>query len=138
MKKSNHIGFNRSEFVELEIRSTGVLRHMFSEIDNLRGKSLLSIDSFFVSQITKTPTGKDIINTNALRKAYLVLVSNGKEAINRIPLIALIPSENQGRRISFSGMQIDWVKSYVEFADTANLVQGEALLFNCYFQEETC
>lgn len=126
---------NRSEYIELKITDAAKTRHYFQDQENLRGKKIKIIETFKVANVTKAPSNNALINATAFAFAYLVLVEKGKEAINRMPLINLDPISNYGRRVLLEDMQIDWVKSYIEFPLTTGLVANEVVLFNAYYKE---
>jgi hypothetical protein len=135
MKVSAEYPINRSENVEVKIDAVSQ-RTYFKEIDNLRGKKIKVIDTFPVSAVTIAPSGNALVNATAYKKGYLVLVAKGKESINRIPLAALDPTQNNGRRLLFDDIVIDFPKSYVEFPETTGVVVNESVMFDFYFTEE--
>lgn len=126
---------NRVEPLEIKITSARV-RHYFGENDLFRGKKIKVIDSL-VLDITHTEKANEVIPEALVKKCFCTFVSNGKEAINRIPLIALVPSENNGRRLLLNDVEIDFAKSYIEFSETTSLAEnvGKAVPFTFYFNE---
>lgn len=135
MKLSSAYAINRSETVSLST-VTSIGKNNFQDIDNLRGKKIKVIDTFPVSAVSKDSNGNALVNANAYKCGFLVLSVKGKEAVNRIPLSALDPTQNNGRRMSFNDIIIDFLKSYVEFGDSSTTVTGEVVLFNFYFDDE--
>lgn len=137
METANTIPISRSEYVELAFPAQKV-RTYFQEQDNLRGKKIKAIDTFRPPIVSISPSGLTNYNTAAFAASYLVLVAKGKEAINRIPLAALDPSLNDGRRLQFKDLEIDFTKSYVECSNPSLINPNEALTFNFYFEEDNC
>jgi len=126
---------NRVEPLEIKISSSRV-RHYFGENDLFRGKKIKIVDSLALD-LTFTEKANEVIPEVLVRKCFVTFVSNGKEMINRIPLIALIPSQNNGRRLLLADIEIDFAKSYIEFSETTSLQAnvGKSVPFNFYFNE---
>jgi len=126
---------NRVEPLEIKILRSGV-RHYFGENDLFRGKKIKIIDSL-VLDLTYTEKANAVIPEALVKKCFVTFVSKGKEAINRLPLIALIPSQNNGRRLLFDDIEIDFAKSYIEFSETTSVAEnvGKAIPFSFYFNE---
>lgn len=137
METANTIPISRSEYVELAFPAQKV-RTYFQEQDNLRGKKIKAIDTFRANLVSLSPSGATSYNNNAFAASFLVLVAKGKEAINRIPLTAIEPNLNNGRRLQFKDLEIDFTKSYVECANPLLINANEALTFNFYFEEDNC
>jgi hypothetical protein len=137
METANTIPISRSEYVELSFPAQKV-RTYFKDQENLRGKKIKSLDCFRASLVSKSPSGATSLNNTAFAASFLVLVSKGKEAINRIPLTAIEPNLNNGRRLQLKDLEIDFTKSYVECPDPLLINANEALTFNFYFDEEGC
>ncbi len=134
MQLSAESPINRTENVEVVLAVQ--TRNYFKEIENLRNKKIKVIDTYPVGSVTNGPSGAALVNATAYKKGFLVLSSKGKEAVNRIPLAALDPTQNNGRRLLFDEIVIDFPKSYVEFTELTGVVAAEVAMFNFYFSEE--
>ena len=80
----------------------------------------------------KSLSNRDVLNATALSDAYLVLVNNGEELINRLPLKSL--RQNTTLFPLFEKV-IDWQKSYIEFSTVDNLVLGESIVLAAYLED---
>lgn len=111
------------EFVEVII-SAGVIstRFNFPDLPKLRYTSLLAMESYFVSDITQTPTGNTPITVTDAQQGFLVLYADERQDLYRIPLITLHRTQNSANDpfvrslFEFVGQKITWDKSFIEFA----------------------
>lgn len=140
MESQNRVAFTHHTNLEVNI-TTAKQKFVFGENDTLRDKKVKAIDVFKVADVSVSPLGNALINATVFNKSYLVLVIDGKENVNRIPLAALAPTVNNGKRFNFpgKGVVIDWAKSYIELPNTTSQVVGESFLFNVYYDDtKTC
>jgi len=119
------------ETVEVHTNSTTKTKFYFPELPNLRNKKILFIDALYRTNVTKSPSGLEIIADTIFYKSFLVLVSKNKEIVNRTPLLQLGP-ETQLVTHTFFDLIIDFPKSYIEIGSTAGLVATETFLFVFY------
>ena len=114
------------EFIEVVVpqSSTGT-RFYFPDQPQLRFVSLLNLVCYTADTITNSVlSGNALLSIANLKTTYLVLYYNDKEAMNRIPLMALNRiASNSGtanpyvfQQNIFAGQQITWSKSYIEAA----------------------
>lgn len=139
MEKQNKVAFTNHTNLEVNI-VVAAQKFVFGENDTLRDKRIKAIDTFKVADVAVSPLGKALINATVFGKAYLVLSIEGQERINRIPLSALAPTVNNGKRFNFpgKGVVIDWAKSFIELPNTTGQVLTESFLFNVYYDDTTC
>jgi hypothetical protein len=97
-------------------------RFNFPDLPKLRYTSLLAMESYFVDDITATPTGNTPITSAVAQTGFLVLYADERQDLYRIPLITLHRTQNTANDpfvrslFEFVGQKITWDKSYIEFA----------------------
>jgi len=122
------------ETVEIKTTNTSTTKFYLEEYPNLRGKVIQRVDNHVVDLITKSPTNRSVVNATVFHKAFLVLVSQGCEIINRVPFSKLTPSSNGGLPIMFNHI-IDFPKSFIEVGTIASLNSAESFLLTFYYSD---
>jgi len=122
------------ETVEIKTTNTSTTKFYFDEYPNLRGKVIQRVDNYALGNLQKSPTNRSIVNNTVYEKSFLVLVSQGREVINRVPLSQLTPAANGGLPIFFNHI-IDFPKSYIEVGTKASLSGSESFLLNFYYTD---
>jgi hypothetical protein len=111
------------QFVEFTVpqSSTGT-KFMCPDQPQLRYTSLLNLVAYTTDSCTNSIlSGNPLLSIANLKNTYLVLYANDKEAINRIPILALNSQATTTASSSyvfnvapFNGQQIIWAKSYIQ------------------------
>jgi len=127
MKLINYI-----QTVEVPTNSTTKTKFYFQEQPLLRKKRILYMNAWFLTYISKSPSGLALISSAVFYKSFLVLVSKNKEVINRIPLNHLIIGYSGNRGPLLIDHIIDFPKSYIEVGSIANLDANATFLFTFY------
>ena len=114
------------EYISITIpQSSTQTRFNFPDQPQLRFVSLMGLEVYTPGTVTNDILTKNPLLTIAnLQNTFLVLYYNDKEAMNRIPLMALNRiASNSGtanpyvfQQNIFAGQQITWSKSYIEAA----------------------
>ena len=125
--------FKGSETVEVKILDAADTKFNFDDIIILKGKKILSIETFNATDKGKTPNQNDTINDNAFKDGFLVIHDDRREIINRLSLAALRTAQTNGILKRWILKNIDWQKSYIIFGSAINLVKDEAALFTFYY-----
>jgi len=123
------------ETIEVPTNSTTKTKFYFKEQPNLRNKRILHIHAMKAMYITHSPSNLPLVNSAVFNNAFLVLVSKGKEIINRIPLVILVPLYHGLGAVLFD-LIIDFPRSYIEIPSIANLSAEETFLFTFYCNDQ--
>ncbi len=121
------------ENIEILTSPTSIRRFHFPDNENLRNKIIKVIIYPDSISTVLTPGGDSLVNITVFKKSYLVLVSRNKEIINKIPLYTLQKNRYDENRVAFNNIEIDFVKSYIEVSDTADLVATEKFFLNIFY-----
>lgn len=123
------------EFVEVivpGVASTGQTGTIwnFPDLPKLRYTSLLALSVYTANNITVTPSGNTPTTTAIMQKSFLVLYSDDRQDLYRIPLTDLNRTQSSTdpfvrQLFEFKGQKITWDKSYIQIgsapANTTNL-----------------
>ena len=104
--------------------------------ENIEKGFVYGLESFSAAQLTKSPSGLDIVAANIFSKAYLVLAVDNAEDIYQIPLFSLNPTLNAGIIRQLDGVKINFTKSKVIIPDSTGLVANTSFFFNFYYRNE--
>ncbi len=118
------------ETIEVLVDSASKTRFYLGEQPTLRNKNIVYCLQNSTS-VSKSPSGRSLVNGTVMFKAFLVLVSKGKEVINKYPLNYLINSHHFPSPLEINRV-IDWPKSFIEITDTTGLVADEAFILTMY------
>lgn len=135
MYLSSELPIKKAENIELLVDNTRK-QYKFGDIENLRGKHIRMIDAYRAADVPVTPLGNVNVSDTIFNKAFLVLSVDGKEVINRLPLTAICPKDNLGRRQLFNDLLINWPKSYIELGDTTGVVVGTSFYLIVYYEDQ--
>lgn len=124
-----------AEIVEVIVSNTSTQKFNFPDVPNLRGKKITSIEVFKLDDVSKAPSGKNVVNNNAIKKGFLTLYIKGREKIKEMPLQALVPSNRNGVVRKTDLFDLDYQKSYISFADTLDLVINEVVLIVFIYED---
>ncbi len=127
--------FTSCETVEVVIDNASKTKFYFPELPNLRNKVIERIDTYDSSMVSKTPSNRDVVNGGVIGNSFLVIVNNGNEVINRIPMRLLTPDKTFINLFPFNYI-IDYPKSYIEVGNVSSLTAGNAFVFTFYFKEK--
>lgn len=113
----------------------------FPDLPKLRYTALMALETFAVDTLTVSPNNVALPSAAILQKSYLVLYSNERQDLFRIPLISLIrtqatstPSAPFVRSLpEFSGQKITWDKSYVTIASAPANTTNISFVFGVYY-----
>ena len=112
------------EFVELQVQGTAtgqtLTRFNFPDLPKLRYTALQGLSTYTPGTLTKSPTGNDLPTLAILQTAYLVLYSNERQDLYRIPLLEMNRIQNSSNDpfirslFEFNNQKVTWDKSYIE------------------------
>jgi hypothetical protein len=124
------------ELVEVQVpgvASTGQTgtRWNFPDLPKLRYTSLQGISVYTVNTLTSSPNGIALPTIAIMKTAYLVLYSNERQDLYRIPMLEMNRVQNASTDpfirslFEFNGQKVTWDKSYIELsaspANTTNI-----------------
>ena len=125
------------ELVELLVPGVGggqtQTQWSFPDLPKLRYTSLLAMETWAIDTLEKSPNNVDTPTAAIMEKSYLVLYSNERQDLYRIPLISLMRQQATTGATApfvralfeFQGQKVTWDKSYVQIgsapANTTNL-----------------
>jgi hypothetical protein len=121
-----------SETIEIEMVA-GITKYKLPSQTNFRDKKILAVDSYYFGTMDKSPLGKALCNTNAMKRAFVTLSAGGKEVIKSQPIVSMQNSFQYGRKFEIAGHIINHDKSYVEFGDSTYIVAGEVVMLTFYW-----
>jgi len=117
--------------IEIVLRS-GIASYMLNEYQRLNCTRLRRFYAVYNSDLTKSPTNKDIADPEAYVNAYLCLVStDSKNLRQNIPLLSLIQDPNYMLdKMLFDLDTIDWTQSYIFYPDDTipNAQNGKSIM----------
>lgn len=119
------------ETVEVKTNSTTKTKFYFDEQPVLRKKRILHVQAWRVGYVSESPSDLAVVNDVVFQKSFLVLVSKGKEIINRIPLVQLT-NYFQNENALLLDLMVNFPKSYIEIGSIASLSASETFLFTFY------
>ena len=125
------------ELVELLVPGVAVTgntgtQFSFPDLPKLRYTSTLALESWAVDTLVVSPNNVALPTAAIMQKSYLVLYSNERQDLYRIPLISLIRTQATTSAsapfvramFELQGQKITWDKSYIQCssapANTAN------------------
>ena len=119
------------EFVEIQVASGATAqRYSFPDLPKLR---------YTTNTLDKCPSGNVIAPLAVLKNAYLVLYSNERQDLYRIPYFELNRIQNSSND-SFvrslweaSNQKITWDKSYIELSATPTFAANCSFAFGVYY-----
>jgi len=139
----NHIIVDKTYTVELLVTGSGVgtqsQQLYFPILQVLDQKLTQKVETYLVSNLTKSPGNVALANTNLIKVCYLNLQVGDVQQIWNIPLIDLINTRQSSGggdpfvpfSYEFNNLPIIWAKSYVFIADLTKVAAAnEALVFN--------
>lgn len=134
------------ELVELLVAGVAVTGQTqtqwnFPDLPKLRYTALMALETFAVDSITVSPNNVALPTAAIMQKSYLVLYSNERQDLYRIPLVSLIrtqatnsPSAPFVRSLpEFSGQKITWDKSFVQIASAPANTANFSFCFGVYY-----
>ena len=101
----------------------------------LDGKTIIGIEAFSASQITKSPNDAVVANGDILGQAFMSLDVGGSQPIQNLPLSTLLTSNNNGIMKEFGNLKLRLNKSYLSFPDPSIITAGEVILLNFYYED---
>ena len=134
---------NKAKYVEFGATTSGQQQYYFPDLNDIRNANVWGIETYSVSQVTKTYAGNDPLAVADLANAYLVLYFKGGNFI-QVPLIKAITTKNNATTgvsgyseypMNLLGQVITWTKSYVWFGTTSGLTTGRYFTFNVYYTD---
>jgi hypothetical protein len=113
----------------------------FPDLPKLRYTALMALETFAVDTLTVSPNNVALPSAAILQKSYLVLYSNERQDLFRIPLISLIRTQATTGASApfvrslpeFSGQKITWDKSYVTIASAPANTTNISFCFGVYY-----
>ena len=113
----------------------------FPDLPKLRYTALMALESFAVDTLAVSPNNVALPSAAILQKSYLVLYSNERQDLFRIPLISLIRTQATTGASApfvrslpeFSGQKITWDKSYVTIASAPANTTNISFCFGVYY-----
>ena len=148
-KKVNFIkmAFKAAKYELVEVLVPGVgggqtqTQWSFPDLPKLRYTSLLAMESFAIDTLEKSPNNVDTPTAAIMEKSYLVLYSNERQDLYRIPLISLIRTQaTTGASapfvralFEFQGQKITWDKSFIQIANAPANTTNFSFCFGVYY-----
>ncbi len=122
-------------------------RVQFQDQQYLHGTFTNSLETYTISDITKSPNGNDLIDAATLKKAYLTLYINdpslnngrGGENIQLLPLVDLHRLQNSNndpfvrQPFLMNGQVISWDKCYITLTSPIANTTNVSFLINVGF-----
>lgn len=113
----------------------------FPDLPKLRYTALMALETFAVDTLTVSPNNVALPSAAVMQKSYLVLYSNERQDLFRIPLISLIRTQATTGASApfvrslpeFSGQKITWDKSYVTIASAPANTTNISFVFGVYY-----
>ena len=134
------------ELVELLVPGVAVTgqtqtQWSFPDLPKLRYTALMALETFAVDTLTVSPNNVALPTAAILQKSYLVLYSNERQDLFRIPLISLIRTQATTGASApfvrslpeFSGQKITWDKSYITIASAPANTTNFSFCFGVYY-----
>ena len=134
------------ELVELLVAGVAVTGQTqtqwnFPDLPKLRYTALMALETFAVDTITVSPNNVALPTAAIMQKSYLVLYSNERQDLYRIPLVSLIRTQATTSASApfvrslpeFSGQKITWDKSYVQIASAPANTANFSFCFGVYY-----
>ena len=113
----------------------------FPDLPKLRYTSLLAMETFGIDTITASPNNVATPTAAILQKSYLVLYSNERQDLYRIPLVSLVRTQATTGASTpfvralyeFQGQKVTWDKSYVSIASAPANTANFSFIFGVYY-----
>ena len=113
----------------------------FPDLPKLRYTALMALETFAVDTLTVSPNNVALPSAAIMQKSYLVLYSNERQDLFRIPLISLIRTQATTGASApfvrslpeFSGQKITYDKSYVTIASAPANTTNISFVFGVYY-----
>ena len=113
----------------------------FPDLPKLRYTALMALETFAVDTITVSPNNVALPTAAIMQKSYLVLYSNERQDLYRIPLVSLIRTQATTSASApfvrslpeFSGQKITWDKSFVQIASAPANTANFSFCFGVYY-----
>ena len=128
------------EFVEIQIASgSTAMRYAWPDLPKLRYTALQGITAYTVNSLTTCPSGNAVVNMTIMKTAYLVLYSNERQDLYRIPLVELNRIQNASndpfvRSLwETNNQKITYDKSYVELSSVPTFSTAQSFAFGIYY-----
>jgi len=134
------------ELVELLVPGVAVTgqtqtQWSFPDLPKLRYTALMALETFAVDTLTVSPNNVALPSAAIMQKSYLVLYSNERQDLFRIPLISLIRTQATTTATApfvrslpeFSGQKITWDKSYITIASAPANTTNFSFCFGVYY-----
>lgn len=136
MQGNNFNPNERIELIEIEVQNTGAREFVLGSLPNLRqAKRIIRIEAFDVSSITKSPSGKAVINAAAFKNAFIRLINSENVEYRHLSLVSLSKTVNGTVIPTLNTPQIDPEKSKITVGDNSTLVSGEVFLLQISYEK---
>jgi hypothetical protein len=101
----------------------------------------MALETFAVDTVTVSPNNVALPSAAIMQKSYLVLYSNERQDLFRIPLVSLIRTQATTAATApfvrslpeFSGQKITWDKSYITIASAPANTTNISFVFGVYY-----
>ena len=128
------------EFVEIQVQSGATAqRYSFPDLPKLRYTALQAITAYTTNSLSHCPSGNVIAPYAVLKTSYLVLYSNERQDLYRIPYLELNRIQNPSNDAFVRGLwetnnqKITWDKSYIELSQTPTFAANCSFAFGVYY-----
>jgi hypothetical protein len=113
----------------------------FPDLPKLRYVNVQAIETFGIDTITASPNNVAIATAAFLQKSYLVLYSNQRQDLWRIPLVSMVRTQATTAAstpfvrglFELKDQQITWDKSYVAMASAPANTVNFSFIFGVYY-----
>ena len=110
---------NRSLTIKLKVPQGG-REAKFGDIERLRGKRIVGLESLKASQTPFNPDGQAVASEDTFKSSYLTLRSiDSAHEIDSLPLTSFNREDTDGTLTAINYKLIDWVNSEIDCSNTS-------------------
>jgi len=113
-------------------------RYYFPDIPKLRNVKTTGLEAVNRSQLTKSPTGKDLVTSSGALNLILTLVvikpdGSNEEVIYQQPYYSFTAANNGGIVKELKDINVNLTKSYITIVGTTGLTAADSAAIIFYF-----
>lgn len=141
------MAFKAAKYELVELLVPGVaggqtqVQWSFPDLPKLRYTSLLAMETWAIDTLEKSPNNVDTPTAAIMEKSYLVLYSNERQDLYRIPLISLMRQQATTGATApfvralfeFQGQKVTWDKSFIQIANAPANTTNFSFCFGVYY-----
>lgn len=123
------------EFSIIGWKASNQTKGKFERVAELDGKKINSIEFVSVSRFSRSPVSNLSLANNTTEKlAHVSFSIDGKEKLQRMPVLTFDPNSNNGNRVVTDDISIDLEKSILQITDLVASADG-VFLFIFYYRD---